>query len=59
MFLRITSEVCAAVADDQCINDVRLTRDWAQGRCAAAFPPQPSPGPRTGTADTSSTTRGA
>jgi hypothetical protein len=59
MFLRITGEVCAAVADDQCINVVRLTRDWAQGRCAAAFPPQPSPGPRTGTANTSSTTRGA
>ena len=59
MFLRITGEVCAAVADSQFINVVRLTRDWAQGRCAAAFPPQSSPGLRTGMADTSSTTRGS
>ena len=59
MFLTITGEVCAAVADYQFSNVVRLTRDWAQGRFAAAFPPQPSPRPRTGTADTISTTRGA
>ena len=59
MFLTITGEVCAAVADYQFINVVRLTRDWAQGRFAAAFPPQPSALPRTGTADATSTARGS
>ena len=54
MFLRITGEVCAAVADYQFINVVRLIRDWAQGRCAAAFPPQPP-----GTADATSTACGS
>ena len=59
MFLTITGEVCAAVADYQCINVARLTRDWAHGRFAAAFPPQPSALPRTGTADATSTARGS
>jgi len=57
MFLTITGEVCAAVADYQFINVARLTRDWAHGRFAAAFPPQPFALPRPGTADATSTAR--
>ena len=59
LFLTIVGEVCAAVADYQFTNVIRLQRDWAQGRFAAAFPPQPSPLPRTGTADVTSTARGS
>ena len=59
LFLTIIGEVCAAVADYQFTNGIRLQRDWAQGRFAAAFPPQPSPLPRTGTADVTSTARGS
>jgi len=54
LFLTITGEVCAAVAAYQCTNVTRLQRDWAQGRCAAAFPPQPP-----GTADATSTACGS
>jgi len=50
LFLTITGEVCAAVAAYQCTTVTRLQRDWEQGRCAAAFPPQPP-----GTADATST----
>ena len=54
LFLPITGEVCAAVAAYQFTNVTRLQRDWAQGRFATAFPPQPP-----GTADATSTARGA
>jgi hypothetical protein len=54
MFLRITGEVCAAMADYQCTNVTRLQRDWAQARFAAAFPPQPS-----ASSSTSTTANGA
>ena len=57
LFLTILGEVCAAVADDQCTTVTRLQRDWAQSRCAAAFPPQPFPQPCQGTADATSTAR--
>ena len=57
LFLTITGEICAAVTDYQCTNVTRLQRDGAQGRCAAAFPPQPSSRPRTGTANATSTAR--
>ena len=44
MFLTITGEVCAAVADYQFTNVTRLNRDFAQGRFAPAFPPRlPAP----------------
>ena len=44
MFLTITGEVCTAVADYQFINVTRLSRDFAQGRFAPAFPPRlPAP----------------
>jgi hypothetical protein len=59
MFLMITGEVCAAVADYRFTNVIRLQRDWTQGRFAAAFPPQPSPLPRTGPANATSTARGS
>ena len=39
LFLTITGEVCTAVADYQFINVSRLSRDFAQGRFAPAFPP--------------------
>ena len=39
LFLTITGEVCTAVADYQFINVTRLSRDFAQGRFAPAFPP--------------------
>jgi len=45
---------CAAVADDQFTNVTRLSRDCAQGRFAAAFPPQPS-----ASSSTSTTANGA
>jgi hypothetical protein len=54
LFLTITGEVCAAVAEYQFTTVTRLQRDWAQGRFAAAFPPQPR-----GTADATSTARGS
>ena len=54
LFLTITGEVCAAVADYQFTNVRRLQRDWAQGRFAAAFPPQPP-----GTVDATSTACGS
>ena len=38
LFLTITGEVCTAVADYQFINVTRLSRDFAQGRFAPAFP---------------------
>ena len=59
LFLTITGEVCAAVADDQCTTVTRLQRDEAQGRFAAAFPPQPFPQPCPGTADATSTVHGS
>jgi len=59
LFLTITGEVCAAVAAYQCTNVTRLQRDWAQGRFAVAFPPQPFPQPCPGTADATSTARGS
>jgi hypothetical protein len=40
LFLTITGEVCTAVADYQFINVTRLSRDFAQGRFAHAFPPR-------------------
>ena len=44
LFLTITGEVCTAVADYQFINVTRLSRDFAQGRFAPAFPPRlPAP----------------
>jgi hypothetical protein len=44
MFLTITGEVCTAVADYQFTNVTRLSRDFAQGRFAPAFPPRlPAP----------------
>jgi hypothetical protein len=44
LFLTITGEVCAAVAEYQFTNVTRLQRDWAQGRFAPAFPPRlPAP----------------
>src|SRR5215831_9937940 len=44
LFLTITGEVCAAVADSQFFNVTRLSRDFAQGRFAPAFPPRlPAP----------------
>ena len=39
LFLHITGEVCTAVADYQFTNVTRLSRDFAQGRFAPAFPP--------------------
>jgi hypothetical protein len=57
--LTFLGEVCAAVADDQCTTVTRLQRDWAHGRCAAAFSPQPFPQPCPGTADATSTARGS
>jgi hypothetical protein len=42
LFLTILGEACAAVADDQFTTVTRLQREWAQGRCAAAFPSSPS-----------------
>ena len=59
LVLTITGEVCAAVAEYQFTTVTRLQRDWAQGRCAAAFPPQPFPQPCPGTADATSTARGS
>ena len=47
LFLTITGEVCAAVADYQFTNVTQLSRDFTQGRFAAAFPPQPSAPPCT------------
>jgi hypothetical protein len=38
LFLTITGKVCAAVAAYQFTNVVQLSRDFAQGRFAAAFP---------------------
>jgi hypothetical protein len=38
LFLTITGDVCTAVADDRFTNVVQLSRDFAQGRFAAAFP---------------------
>jgi hypothetical protein len=46
--------VCAAVAEDQFTNVTRLQQDWAQGRFAAAFPPQPA-----ASSSTSTTANGA
>ena len=44
LFLTIIGEVCTAVADYQFINVTRLSRDFAQGRFAPAFPPRlPAP----------------
>jgi hypothetical protein len=44
LFLTITGEVCTAVADYRFINVTRLSRDFAQGRFAPAFPPRlPAP----------------
>ena len=44
LFLTIIGEVCTAVADYQFINVTRLSRDFAQGRFALAFPPRlPAP----------------
>jgi hypothetical protein len=44
LFLTITGEVCTAVADYQFTNVTRLSRDFAQGRFAPAFPPRlPAP----------------
>ena len=40
LFLTITGEVCAAVAAYQFTNVIQLSRDVAQGRFAAAFPPR-------------------
>src|SRR5712691_870109 len=54
LFLTITGAICAAVADDQFTNVTRLSRDVAQGRFAAAFPPQPS-----ASSSTSTTANGA
>lgn len=48
--LTITGEVCAAVANYAFTNVMRLTRDFAQGRFAAAFPPRPPALPRNGAA---------
>jgi hypothetical protein len=58
-FLAITGEVCAAVAAYQFTTVTRRQRDWAQGRCAAAFPPQPFPQLCPGTADATSTACGS
>ena len=44
LFLTIIGEVCTAVADSQFFNVTRLSRDFAQGRFAPAFPPRlPAP----------------
>jgi len=44
LFLTITGEVCDAVADYTFTNVTRLSRDFAQGRFAPAFPPRlPAP----------------
>jgi len=42
LFLTIIGGVCAAVAEYQCTIETPRQRDWAQGRCAAAFPSEPS-----------------
>ena len=42
LFLTITGEACAAVADYTFTNVTRLSRDFAHGRFAAAFPPRPT-----------------
>jgi hypothetical protein len=53
LFLTITGEVCAAVADYQFTNVMQLARDVTRGRFAAAFPP------RNGTAAVHSNVRGS
>ena len=50
IFLTITGEVCAAVADYQLTNVTQLARDFKRGRFAAAFPPRPPAPPRNDTA---------
>ena len=40
LFLTITGEVCTAVADYHLTNVTRLSRDFAQGLFATAFPPR-------------------
>lgn len=50
LFLTITGEVCVTVADYQFTNVMRLSRDVARGRFAAAFPPRPAVPSSTSTA---------
>ena len=40
MFLDLTGRVCEVIADYQFQNVMKLTRDYRNGRFAAAFPPQ-------------------
>src|SRR6266852_3577397 len=50
LFLTITGEVCAAVADYQFTNVMQLAQDVTRGRFAAAFPPRRPVPPRNGAA---------